>query len=493
MKFIKKYQHLIIACLLLLIISFVYLYKIVPFYNYDSDFGRDITAIQKITQGDLTLLGPKTSFGGLYTGPYYYYLFTPIIALFPQHPENVLYFNVFLFVISFALITLAIYKKYTLNSKSLLPLLWLFTSPIIIYSARNPGNAFSYIPLLILVLFLIPWIIKQKNIFLWIIYGFFCGLVLNIHVVNTLIFFPLVFILAYYKKSFLPFLIFVGILISLSPSALFEVTHNFVQIRNTFIDKSYLSFISNTNIPNSLPTSANPIINFWLLLKNSSTWAGISFIFLFITNIVLYLFKKSANNQNIKTIFKLSLFSFLIVSIVGRSQMTFFYLFPFILLTQITFIFLISKYKFSKLFIIILLIGNIVYFPKNIYTTPPRLISEFKSFTTSLTQSDFWKKVDTKNYNLYVARETAMAPQGWEYRYFLNLNGYKILAPTLFNQANQLLIIQEHSNTENVINIKSWEIDQFGPKSLIQSIELDGRKIFLFDKKLPSTPKLKTR
>lgn len=490
MKFIKKYQHSIVACFLFLIISFVYLYKIIPSYNYDSDFGRDITAIQKITQGDLTLLGPKTSFGGLYTGPYYYYLFTPIIALFPQNPEYILYFNAFLFITSFILIILTIYNKYILNNKYLLPLLWLFTSPILIYSARNPGNAFSYIPLLILVLLSIPWIIKQNNLLIWIIYGFFCGLVINIHVVNTLIFFPLVFILVYYKKSLLPLLIFIGILISLTPSVLFEITHNFIQIRNTFIDKSYLSFTSNTNIQNSLPVSVNPIINFWFLLKNSSIWAGISFTILFITNIFLYFLKKSINNQNTKILFTLSIFSFLIVSIFGRSQMTFFYLFPFIILVQITFIFIISKYKFSNLFVVILLIGNLIYFPKYIYTTPSRLISEFKSFTTSLTQSDFWKKANIKNYNLYVARETTMALQGWEYRYFLELNGYKILEPTLLNQANQLLIIQEKTNTENVINIKSWEIDQFGPKSLIQSIELDGRKIFLFDKKSPSSPKL---
>jgi len=483
MKFIKKYQYLIITFLLFLLISFVYLYKITSSYNYDSDFGRDIVAIQKITKGDLTLLGPKTSFGGLYTGPYYYYLFVPIIALFPQNPEAMLYFNVFLFILSFILIIFSFYKKNNLNYKSLLPIIWLFTSPIIIYSARNPGNAFSYIPLLILILLFIPWIIKQNNIFIWIIYGFACGLVLNIHVVNTLIFFPLVFILAYYKKSFLPFLMFIGILISLTPSALFEITHNFVQLHNTFIDKSYQSFISNTNISNSLPTSTNPFINFYLLLQNSSTWAGISLVVLFITNIFLYFFKKSKNNKNIKILFTSSIFSFLIISITGRSQMTFFYLFPFILLIQITFIFLISKFNFSTLFIIILLIGNIVYFPKYIYLTPSRLISEFKSFTTSLTQSDFWKKINTQNYNIYVARETAMAPQGWEYRYFLNLNGYQVLDPTLFDQTKQLLIIQENTNSDNVTSIKSWELDQFGPKILNKSIELDGRKIFLFDKK----------
>ena len=43
---------------------------------------------------------------------------------------------------------------------------------------------------------------------------------------------------------------------------LFEVKHNFVMLKNTFIDKSYLLWIKNSNIPGGITGKKNPLENF---------------------------------------------------------------------------------------------------------------------------------------------------------------------------------------------------------------------------------------
>lgn len=49
--------------------------KNVLFFTWDN--GRDFFAIQKIAQGDITLIGPTTGLQGWFLGPFWYYLRIP--------------------------------------------------------------------------------------------------------------------------------------------------------------------------------------------------------------------------------------------------------------------------------------------------------------------------------------------------------------------------------------------------------------------------------
>ncbi len=482
-------RNFALAIISLAILSFLYFFKLSTSFNYDSDFGRDIVAIQSITKGDITLLGPKTSFGGIYTGPYYYYFFVPIIDLFARQPINMVYFNALVFLIAFALILYFSHKNNSLTPQFILSLAWLFSTPLFIYSSRNPGNAFSYIPLLAALLIFLPWLLKQNHLILWLIYSFLCGLVLNTHVANVLIFIPLAIIL-FINLVLIPkrfsnlkyiFTFCMGILISLTPNILFEFTHDFVQLKNTFIDKSYQSFLSNSVIPNSLPTSSNPIINFWLLINNAKIWSGIPFILLFLISLIfLYISKKQKSTSAAKIILILNLSCWLLIALVAKSQMTFFYLYPFIILTLSTFVLLSQKIP-TFIFPILILI-NLFQTPKDIYHQSSRQIDDFNKFTIQFLESSISSPLSEGNYNLYLARDVAMAPQGWEYRYFLNLYKHQALPVDQFNNAKYLLIIQENSNHDNVDTLSSWEIDQFGPKELIDYSRIQDRDVYLFAK-----------
>jgi len=498
MKFIKKYQHSIVTCFLFLIISIVYLYKIIPSYNYDSDFGRDLNDILQITRGKMSLIGPKLSFGGIHAGPYYYYLFAPILKIFSLKPEAIIIFNAVIFLIILALSFLVILKSKLKNKYSwLLGITWIFISPFMIFSSRGPGNAFSYLGLLFVLLIIFPYVLNKNKLFLALIYGFFAGVVINFHLINLLIIVPLVLITFFFylfkkdwKKILLTFLIGIGVLISFGPLLLFEARHNFVQFKNTFIDKSYIMFVDNKNLVDPLPTSSNRLLNFWLLQKHFTTWSQISFLALLLTTIILLIIKWKKIDNPTKIYVSSSLIAFLLLVIVAKSQVAIHYFFPFILAIQVSLIILITKLssKISFKIFLLFLIFSFLKFPKGFYQPIKRTINSYRSFTNKLTSSDLFKNIDSQ-LNVFCARETPVAILGWEYRYFMELNGYKVLAPTLFNQANQLLIIQEAKNSDNIDSLKSWELDQFGPRILNKSIEIDGRKIFLFDKKSPSTLK----
>lgn len=469
------------------LLATIYFFALVSSYNYDSDFGRDINDISKITSGDMTLLGPKLSFGGIHAGPYYYYLFTPAILFFKNNPESMLYLNASIFIIIFVII----YKIF-----GLLPSLYLSTLPLVIYSARSPGNAFSYISLLTLALLLFPQVLKLNKRIVWLIYGFVAGVIINFHLINLVIFGTLfiscISYFIYKKQSKNIINIFIagfGIIIAFSPLILFEVTHNFVQIRNTFIDQSYQAFTNNTNLANNpLITSSNPLINLWFLQKYYSAWSGLPFILLFVGNILLFIKTKNKSGHQI-IIFFTSIISYLIFAIIAQSQLAFHYFFPFIIITAVSIVNLLPKNNHTIIYILI--IGNMLFFPTSFYKPATRNIIEYKTFSNNLINSEIFKKINNNSFNLYCARETTVAPLGWEYRYYLNNYGYQAKTPTEFAQSQNLLIIQESTNHETIDTLRSWGLDQFGPKTLVDKLSLDNRTIYLFQHDDAIKPQLK--
>ena len=492
MNFIKKYQHVITAFLLFLCISIIYLYKIIPSYNYDSDFGRDLNDILQITKGKLTLIGPKLSFGGIHAGPYYYYLFAPILKLFNYQPESMIIFNAIIFLILLGCILKTILKSKINNKYSwFFGVTWIFLSPLMIFSGRGPGNAFSYMAILVILLICFSYVLNKNKPFLGLIYGFFIGVVINFHLINLLVFIPLlVFTFLVYlikkdaKKIGLVLLICLGILISFGPLLIFEFRHDFVQLKNTFINKSYVIFVDNKNLVDPLPTSSNRFLNFWLLQKHFTTWSEVSFLILFLITIFILITKWKKIDILTKIFVTSSIFSYFLLVYIAKSQVAIHYFFPFILSIQVSLLILINNFlpkRWTNLFILFIFI-IFLNFPKQFYTSAKRNINEYRQFTNKLTNSDIFNNIDSK-FNVFCARETPIAILGWEYRYFINLNGYKPLSPIEYNQSNQLLIIQEASNFDDIDSLTSWELAEFGPKSLVKSTNIDGRNIFLFNKK----------
>lgn len=100
--FIKK-NRLFVAILLLS--AFLRLYKISQYMEFLGDQGRDVVIISDfLKNGNLFFIGPQTSIGNMYLGPYYYYLLAPALLLANFSPVGPAIFVALLAIATVALV-----------------------------------------------------------------------------------------------------------------------------------------------------------------------------------------------------------------------------------------------------------------------------------------------------------------------------------------------------------------------------------------------------
>ncbi len=457
---------------------FIFTYKINQSISLENDLGRDLYEITKISLGDFTLIGPKGSFGGLYTTPYYYYLFIPFFIFFNKNISGLLIFNSLLFSLSISIFVYFILKKFNFL-KALFSGLILNLIPFIIYSGRNPGNAFTHIPLFIIFLTFLFFLdfkkISIKKIFL---FSFFYGVIFFMQFSYLVIFIPmLILIFVILNKQIKKFLFFLlGFSFSLLPLIIFEIKNKFIMFKNTFINKSYLSFVNNTNLPNGIKISNNVYEKFIFLNNELSKNLNINFlVILLILLILLFIIK----NLKIRFFILSSLLSFIFLFILLKYQYSNHYLLPFLTLFIFTFILSLFYIKYSFLVYISLLIFLILKFPKSYYQQSlktPELISKRVNFVL---KKNLINKEDKFNI-LFIRNDNIPSSLGYEYRYFLLLAGYRTLNEFEYPISKKLIIFDENFN-QDLNNINTWELNEFNLKnSKIKKINNQNLKMTFY-------------
>lgn len=458
-----------------LILFFLFSFKLALSYHFDSDFGRDLMWMHDIAHGKITLLGPKLSFGGYYLGPYYYYLFVPFLSLTKFFPSGVLLGNAFLFALTNTIIFYLVKKNFGLL-KALFAISIITLSPFYLFSARSPGNAFSYLHFLFLLIFSIliyPSVIKKPA--LSFLTGLLTGIILNFHPVTLLYLAPLIGLSLYTqklsRKSLIPLIL--GIALSFSPTILFELRHNFSMFRNTFIYKSYKTFTQGNSPASIVHPSKNPFVNFFLINKLSKGFLTPNLLAVFFLNLILFLTGKKTRA------IKISFFSFIstliLFSLLLRFQVAIHYLFPLYTAALASLIFLLLNLK-NKIFYIFINIGLLlllaVNFPKHLYKPASRTFQSLWRDTKLLKE-----KLPKEGFNVVVIRETPLAILGYEYRYILRLLGYKSDDEFSYKRSKYLLVVSEKGEI-NINDYKSWELSEFGKKRLIKKIK--GKRLIFY-------------
>jgi len=222
-----------LSFLIIFIFTFIYSFQAAQSLSIDSDIARDLSETIDMAHGNFTLVGPKLS-TGLYAGPYYYYLLLPGFLMGNASLSVILIWHAFLFALGLSISFFILSNKKNLFQSFLLIIL-VGLLPLYIKSARHPGNAFSYLPLLLIFLS-IYYLKQQRNSFF---FGLFAGIIANFHPVNLLILLPL----ALFKRKLIRlFSFFSGLAISYLPLIIFEFRHNFVIIRHLFISSPIANF-----------------------------------------------------------------------------------------------------------------------------------------------------------------------------------------------------------------------------------------------------------
>jgi 4-amino-4-deoxy-L-arabinose transferase-like glycosyltransferase len=227
----NKLKYFFIA-IVLGISAFTHLYRIDQTYIFNNDEGRDaLIAYRMIETGSPVLLGPETSVGNMYLGPFYYYLMVPALMISGLDPVGPAIMVSILGIITTILIIYLGKKKFSLSAGIVAGLFYAL-SPIMVFSSRSSWNP-NVIPLFITLLLLVH---PAKKLWQMISFGLLTGIIFQLHYVALIV--PALlgvqeFYLAWKNKEWKHFgafvtLVILGFLVASSPFWLFEIRHNFI-------------------------------------------------------------------------------------------------------------------------------------------------------------------------------------------------------------------------------------------------------------------------
>lgn len=474
---LNRLDYVIIAVLTIgLLILFLFnistSYHMPASYNYDSDFGRDLLRMTEIIHGKPTLIGPQLSFAGLHMAPYSFYIFAPFLLLGNFDHRMILYVNALFFVIGF-IVLYTLIRKYWNQSYAILSILWLATSPFIILAARSPGNGFSYLILLYLLLFIL-FMFKKFSFIASGFLGFLSGVMVNFHPVNVLVSLPiqLAKIVMMTDKSFtklrLVVIILTGFIISFAPVLLFDLKHNFVITKYLFDPKQYANFFSQSTTHTSFLQK--------VITLNQSTFEFLSLTLLglFAVTAILFFFQKK---KMYTSIFVIATVNVVFLFLLGQGAIHYF--FPTFVLLQLLLLVLMAENKRRTIILLILVLLNLIVFPYRLYQ-PARNLFQVEQTFNQIIQSN---TIPRESLNIVLINDTHLSKVGYEYRYLLEKNGYHVDDEYSYQSSQNLLLISEKGNIDWQKET-SWELEQFGNKTLVKTEKKANTYFYFFKKAL---------
>lgn len=451
------------------------------------DQGRDVYIIRDLFRhGNLFFIGPQTSIGNMYLGPWFYYLIAPSLLISNFNPVGPAVFIALINLGTIYLIYLIAQKWF---SKSIgLTAAFLFAiSPVVIKYSNfiwNP-NIMPFFALLF-IYFFFEGLFNQKYRF-FILASFSFIMVLNSHYLGLALL-PLPGIYWLLKlvnliknksnqlKPFLTntFLAFFVFFLSLIPQILFDIKHqgqnikaliNFFTYRETTVNIKLYKAIPElpaifTQVSTDLIASRDPNQNIGLIISIIST------ILLFFT---LIKFRHYRPNKYFWVI--IGWYFFGLIALALYKQHIYAHYFAFLFPTVFIFTaYLANKFKFIGIPFLILI--TYFSFKNNPFSlSPNHQLDTVKQITTSIIQ-----KSDNQKYNF-----SLLAKQNYDppYRYFLTQSDETKLINLDQEVTNQLFVVCEPFQIDcNPINNPEWSIAAFGWAKIDSQWEINGIQIY---------------
>ena len=445
---VKKPLPVFIWITLLLFFG-IYSYLSRNFLYFDTDIARDLYEVSNVWYNKVVWLGPRLS-PGLHASPLYYYVLFPFVWLSGWNGFAIVLATTGIAVFSLGLFGYFAYMQHRV--KGFISMILIGGSSWFISLAIHPGNGYTY------------------ALFLWISLT-----------------------LLWYKKYFIVAAMFLGLAISYHPVAVFGIPfllYEFWTRKRTLLYALLGSIV--------LVAPWTPIILFEIITKGymirswmESTSTGIAFQ-LSVSNVVLMgeivhihwiillvLYTVTAHfaKGRLKNWYLMSLVPFLFLFVTARFQ--FHYVFGFIILYWFIVLQFLMHHRKDILLVtgltVYLLFGTLRQF---IYADPPtRTIQKIEYVTQSLIMQQEIPK--NKKIAVVAALDNdTRVPQADDYRFFLRMQGYTVLDPLQYDQAEILLMFIEADHFEWE-KWSSWEIDQAkGEKQLfhteINEVEVIG-------------------
>ncbi len=461
------------------------LYKIDGYMEFLGDQGRDVYIIRDLFKnGNLFFIGPQTSIGNMYLGPWFYYLIAPALLLANFNPIGP---AIFIAIINIATIALIYYvcQKWFNRSVGLISAFLFSISPVVIKYSNfiwNPNIMPFFSLLFIYFFFEAVFHHKYKN-FLFASLSFV--MVINSHYIGlALLPFPglcwlVILIKLIYSKSkhlkpFLTNTFLAGIIFaaSLIPQILFDIKHNGQNIKALISFFTYRETTVNIKpykaIP-ELPLIFNQINTDLISGRNIQMGIIVSSIFALL--IILFLFRDKKNKTKFWVILGWYLFGLIALALYKQHIYAhyFAFLFPvvFILIAV-----LINRFKIIGV-PLLFLISYLSITNTHLKTPPSYQLNHSKNIALAI--NEHLSNSDGK-YNISMLASyndfRALAP-----RYFINQTN--LLSQELYQEADTLFVILDDPRKwPDGVNSDIWEINVFESKKIDQEFNsVDGTKI----------------
>ena len=460
-KFLTK-NWLIIT--ILVIASFCRLYRISDYMEFLGDQGRDVVIVRDfLKNGNLFFIGPQTSIGNMYLGPFYYYLIAPALLLANYNPVGPAIFVALLGVATAYLIYFVTKKWFNPNSAFIAAFLYAISPTAIKYSnfSWNP-NIMPFFALLFI------YLMTEKR-YLWASIAF--AMCLNSHYLALLLL-PIAFYIwlinspkKFIKETFLAIFIFI---LSLIPQFLFDLRHQGQNI------KALVTFFTQRETTVNLKAYKSlPVIPSLFNQINTDLLAGKNVAFGIIISIILFIgiLHLLLKNRNQKIIYCVLWYLSGLVGLGLYKQHIYSHYFGFLFPV----VFILMGYFLSKIpkFLTIILLIFLTFFSllQNPFRWPPN--SQLKTMTQIIDL--ILQNSEGQEFNFALLAKQNYDPP---YRYILTEKNapVKLLQDKI---TEQLFVVCEPFQIDcNPINNPEWAVAAFGWAKIDKEWDNNGIKIF---------------
>lgn len=362
-KFYTPWNLLILIILLLAFI--LRIFRIGDLLDFHYDQGRDALIIWDLIKNHkFFLIGPVTGLEGIFLGPFYYYLITPLYLIGKGNPTIPSIFLSFL-------VTVSLYFLYKAGREiggrvtGFISLLIGSFSSVLIFSGRWLSNPTPIYLTSIINFYLLIKIVKEKKAkqIYWILTFLLVGISFHFELASAIFYLPILIIFTFWQKkklSKITIIFSLGLLfVTFLPQLIFNFRHENILINNvifqlanhptTQLDIGLLQFLKNR-----IKTIWN-ILGVLIFVENTF----LASLFWFISLLGILKLKKNNNIIRLFTIFLgIPLIGYLLYK-GNYGNLYSYYLTGYFLILILLFSLGIStflKNKFGKLFVLIFLI-----------------------------------------------------------------------------------------------------------------------------------------
>lgn len=432
------------------------------------DQGRDVVIVRDfLKNGNLFFIGPQTSIGNMYLGPFYYYLFVaPGLILANFNPVGPSIVVALLSVLTTYLIF--VFSKSWFNLKTAFIATFLYSvSPVIIKYSDFSWNP-NIMPLFALLF--IYYLTKSKPIPATLAFI----IALNSHYL-ALILLPVGFVIWLFKRTsvksiLISILIFI---ISLTPQILFDAKHNGQNFNALKVFFTQRETTVNLKAYKALPQIGPLFVQInTRLLASKDVQFGLVVSAIFLILLVLNFYQQvKTKKYNFNFIV---LFGWYFIGLIGLALYKqhiydhyFGFLFPVVI---ILFSYLISKLPKVATMICLIILTTYATIQNPFRWEPPKQLK-----TTTQIVNSIMSESQNVPFNFALLAKMNYDP-GYRYIFFENNAKVELLQNKI---TDQLFVVCEPFQIDcNPINNPEWSVAAFGWAKIDKQWDINGIKIF---------------